>query len=197
MVSTLVYQAFYRIGFTPWDGHALSSALQELIEGPAALPAGTAIDIGCGTGDASIYLARRGWRVTGVDVAAKALEKARAKAAAADVRVDFTRADATRLSSAGVGKGFSLILDSGCLHGMSDAARDRYVAELSAVAAPQTRLLIFAFTPGGQTGVRGIDHAEIERRFTPHWMLVSAADDAEMTDKPEHPARHYLLHRRA
>jgi 2-polyprenyl-3-methyl-5-hydroxy-6-metoxy-1,4-benzoquinol methylase len=71
---------------------------------------------------ASIYLARHGWQVAGVDVAAKAVEKARAKAAAAHVRVDFTRADATRLSTAGVGKDFSLILDSGCLHGMSDAA---------------------------------------------------------------------------
>jgi SAM-dependent methyltransferase len=196
MVSALLYQAFYRIGFTPWDGHALSSALRELIEGPAALPAGTAIDIGCGTGDSSIYLARHGWQVTGVDVAAKALEKARAKAAAEHVRVDFMRADATRLSSAGVGKDFSLIFDSGCLHGMSDDARDRYVPELSAVAAPQAQLMIFAFTPGGQTGVRGIDHAEIERRFTPQWTLVSAADDPEMTDNPQHPARHYLLQRR-
>jgi SAM-dependent methyltransferase len=197
MVSTRVYQAFYRIGFTPWDGHELSSALRELIEGPAALPRSTAIDIGCGTGDAAIYLARQGWQVTGVDVAAKAVERARAKAAAAHVRVDFTRADATRLSSAGVGEDFGLILDSGCLHGMSDDARDRYVAELGVVAGPQTRLLIFAFTPGGQTGVRGVEHAEIERRFTPQWDLLSAADDAEMTDNPEHPARHYLLQRRS
>jgi hypothetical protein len=45
--------------------------------------------------------------------------------------------------------------------------------------------------------VRGVDHAEIERRFTPHWVLFSAADDAEMTDNPAHPARHYLLQRRA
>ena len=196
MVSTLLYQVFYRIGFTPWDGHPLSSALRELVEGPAALPAGTAIDIGCGTGDSSIYLARHGWQVTGVDVAAKALEKAGAKAAAEHVRVDFVRADATRLSSAVVGKAFSLIFDSGCLHGMSDDARDRYVPELGAVAAPGARLMIFAFTPGGQTGVRGIDHAEIERRFTPQWTLVSAADDPEMTDNPQHPARHYLLQRR-
>jgi SAM-dependent methyltransferase len=196
MVSALVYQAFYRIGFTPWDGHPLSSALQNLIEGPAALPAGTAIDIGCGTGDSSIYLARHGWQVTGVDVAAKALEKAGAKAAAQHARVNFVRADATRLSSAGLGKAFTLILDGGCLHGMSDDARDRYVAELSAVAAPQAHLMIFAFTPGGQVGVRGIDHAEIERRFTPRWALVSAADDSEMTDNPQHPARHYLLQHR-
>ncbi len=195
MVSTLLYQAFYRIGFTPWDGHPLSSALKNLIEGPAALPVGTAIDIGCGTGDSSIYLARHGWQVTGVDVAAKAIEKAGAKAAAEHVRVDFMRADATRLSSAGLGNAFTLILDSGCLHGMSDDARDRYVAELGAIANPQTHLMIFAFTPGGQVGVRGIDHAEIERRFTPQWALVSAADDSEMTDDPRHPARHYLLQR--
>jgi SAM-dependent methyltransferase len=196
MVSTLLYQVFYRIGFTPWDGHALSSTMRELIEGPAALPPGTAIDIGCGTGDSAIYLASHGWKVTGVDVSAKALEKAAAKAAAQHVSVDFRRADATRLSSAGVGKDVSLILDSGCLHGMSDDARDRYVAELGAIAAPETKLLIFAFTPGGQTGVRGIDHAEMERRFTPQWNLVSAADDSDMTSNPEHPARHYLLQRR-
>jgi SAM-dependent methyltransferase len=196
MVSTLLYQAFYRIGFTPWDGHALSSTLREMIEGPAALPAGAALDIGCGTGDSAIYLAQHGWQVTGVDVSAKALEKAAAKAAAKQVRVDFRRADATRLSSSGIGKSCTLILDSGCLHGMSDEARDRYVVELGAIASPQTRLLIFAFTPGGQTGVRGVDHAEIERRFTPQWELVSAADDSDMTSNPEHPARHYLLQRR-
>src|SRR5246127_1440122 len=101
MVSALLYQAFYRIGFTPWDGHALSSALRELIEGSTALPVGTAIDIGCGTGDAAIYLARHGWQVTGVDVAAKAVEKASAKAAAEHVRGGFMRGDATRLRPAG------------------------------------------------------------------------------------------------
>jgi SAM-dependent methyltransferase len=199
MVSARLYQVFYRVGFTPWDGHALSSTLRTLIEGnggSAALSAGTALDVGCGSGDSSIYLARHGWEVTGVDVAAKALEKARAKAAAEHVRVNFVRADATRLNSAGIGTAFALILDSGCLHGMSDDARDRYVGELGAVAGPQARLVVFAFTPGGRFGVRGIDHAEIERRFTPQWDLLSAADESEMTNNPQHPARHYLLHRR-
>jgi len=187
---------FYRVGFTPWDGHVLSPALRKLIEASTALSASTALDIGCGTGDSSIYLARHGWQVTGVDVAVKALEKARAKANAQNVQVNFVRADATRLSSDGVGGAFALILDSGCLHGMSDDARDRYVVELSSVAAPQARLLIFAFTPGGQFGVRGIDQAEIERRFTQQWALLSAADETEMTRNPQHPARHYLLQRR-
>jgi SAM-dependent methyltransferase len=196
MVSGRLFDVFYRIGFTPWDGHALSPALRKLIEGPDALPAGTALDVGCGTGDSSIYLTRHGWRVIGVDFAAKAVGKARAKAAAEHVHVDFVRADATQLSSAVAGEAFDLILDSGCLHGMGDDARDRYVSELGAVAGPQTRLLVFAFTPGGQFGVRGIDQAEIERRFLPQWELLSAADESEMTNDPQHPARHYLLQRR-
>jgi 2-polyprenyl-3-methyl-5-hydroxy-6-metoxy-1,4-benzoquinol methylase len=33
----------------------------------AELPAGKALDLGCGTGDSSIYLAQHGWTVTGVD----------------------------------------------------------------------------------------------------------------------------------
>ena len=75
----LLFQTFYRLGFVPWDGHPLPKSLQDLVEGENALAAGTALDIGCGTGDNSIYLAKHGWQVTGVDFVAKAVDKARAK----------------------------------------------------------------------------------------------------------------------
>jgi 2-polyprenyl-3-methyl-5-hydroxy-6-metoxy-1,4-benzoquinol methylase len=82
-----VFGVMYRLGFTPWDGHPLAKSLRDLVEGNAGaasgLPAGTALDIGCGTGDSAIYLARHGWQVTGVDFVATALSKARTKATAA------------------------------------------------------------------------------------------------------------------
>ena len=87
----LLFKTFYRLGFVPWDGHPLAHSMQNLIEGEPALPAGRALDIGCGTGDNSIYLAKHGWQVTGVDFVAKAVDKARAKAAADRPRSPFTR----------------------------------------------------------------------------------------------------------
>jgi SAM-dependent methyltransferase len=173
----LLFRVFYGVGFTPWDGHPLSTTLREVVEGTDTPAPGSALDVGCGTGDASIYLAQHGWQVTGVDFTPKALDKARAKARAANATVHFVHADVTHLSQAGISGPFELIVDNGCLHGMSDHDRDLYVQEITAAAAPGARLSIVAFKPGGGVGPVGIDQAEIERRFTSAWALLSAADE--------------------
>lgn len=52
------------------------------------------LDIGCGTGRHAIELARRGFEVTGIDLSAAQLRRAREQARAAGVTVDFRRRDA-------------------------------------------------------------------------------------------------------
>jgi len=190
----LLFQLMYRLGFTPWDEHPLATSLQNLVEGDDALPTGTALDIGCGTGDSSIYLAQHGWRVTGVDFVPKALGKARAKAAAKQVAVDFVHADATRLRAEGIGADFTLIIDNGCLHGMSDDDRDAYVREVTAVAGPGARLLIVAFPPGSFP-VRGIEPADVEQRFGHGWELLSAGREPGLSINDKFDARYYLFAR--
>ncbi|HTI75416.1 MAG TPA: methyltransferase domain-containing protein [Mycobacterium sp.] len=191
----LLFRTFYRLGFVPWDGHPLAQSLRGLIEGDDALARGTALDLGCGTGDNSIYLAKHGWQVTGVDFVAKAVGKAQAKAAANKVAVTFARADVTRLSSEGVGSDFDLIVDNGCLHGMSADDRDAYVREVTAVAAPDARLLLVEFVPGASYGVPGIEPAEIQRRFAAGWTLLSSGDEPALDHNGKNPARHYLFQR--
>ncbi len=188
---------FYRIGFTPWEGHPIADGLRELVEGTGdrpALPPGAALDLGCGTGDASIYLGQLGWTVTAVDYIAKPLEKARAKARAAGISINFLQADVTHLSQADIPTSFELIVDNGCIHNMSDVDRDAYVRQVSAIAARDARLLIVAFLPKGRIGVPGIDYAEMQRRFSPEWTLLSTADERGLDRKT--PTKHYLFQRR-
>lgn len=56
------------------------------------------LDIGCGTGRHAIELAQRGYSVTGVDLSASQLDKAKEKAKQQGVEVDFQLQDARDLS---------------------------------------------------------------------------------------------------
>jgi SAM-dependent methyltransferase len=64
-----------------------------LVAEVAGLSPGTALDLACGAGRHAVWLARQGWRVTGVDFSAIALGMARALAADAAVSVEWIEAD--------------------------------------------------------------------------------------------------------
>lgn len=55
------------------------------------------LDVGCGTGRHSIELTRRGYTVTGIDLSMAQLAKAKEKAAAAGLTIDFQQQDARNL----------------------------------------------------------------------------------------------------
>ena len=59
------------------------------------LPPGSALDLGCGSGQNSIWLGARGWRVHCIDVARGAIERAESAASKAGVAATFERADVT------------------------------------------------------------------------------------------------------
>ncbi|MCV7168364.1 class I SAM-dependent methyltransferase [Mycobacterium manitobense] len=66
-----------------------------LAETAAPLSPGRALDLGCGEGGDSVWLAEHGWLVTAVDISPTALDRAAAAAEAAGVtaRIDFQRHD--------------------------------------------------------------------------------------------------------
>ena len=72
---------WYRFGTPPWVGPARSE-LVRLVESGDLLP-GRAIDLGCGEGDRTIFLAKHGFQVTAVDFSPAAIAKAKAARRAA------------------------------------------------------------------------------------------------------------------
>ena len=180
---SVAYRLAYRFGVMPWDAKDPGSlrqltAMFDREQDGREPPLGRAVDLGCGTGQQSVDLARRGWAVTGVDAVPRALDRAREHARLAGVEVDFRRGDVTRLSEA-VGTGYRLALDLGCFHGLEDSQRVAYGEQLTMVTEPGASLLLFAFSPGRRGPLpRGVDRAGVRAAFA-GWRIT----DDQAVDK--------------
>jgi cyclopropane fatty-acyl-phospholipid synthase-like methyltransferase len=141
----LFFALSYRFGRPRWDTGISPPELVEVVEGPAALPAGRALDLGCGTGTNACYLASHGWQVTGVDFVPAAIGRARERARGAGLDVRFLAGDVTRLVELGVEGPFDLVVDIGCFHGIATRQRAAYARSVAAVTRSGATLMMFAF----------------------------------------------------
>jgi SAM-dependent methyltransferase len=111
-----------------------------LVDVVGSLRPGDALDLGCGEGGDAIWLARRGWRVTAVDVSATALDRAAADAATAGVggRIDFQQQDLAIAIPSGA---FDLV-SAQYLHSPIEFPRVRVLREAASAVTTGGLLLI-------------------------------------------------------
>src|SRR6266705_6723700 len=160
------YAVMYRLGFAPWERRPVAPTWQRVTEGPGALPPGRALDVGCGTGRDAVYLAKRGWQVTAVDIVDTAIARARQRAAHEGVEVQWVAGDVTALGGLGLGPGYTLLYDFGCIQGLPDSARKGAVAAMTGLAGPDAMLLLVAFAPGRRALLpRGMGEEEVTGLF--------------------------------
>lgn len=182
-LDRLAFSLMYRRGRTPWDTGVSPPELVAAIEGAAKLPPGRALDIGCGTGTNALYLARHGWHAVGVDFAAPAIARARAKVAHAGAlrgSVRFLQGDATRLASLPLGPSFTLVLDLGCFHGIPTEQRRSYAASVARCAAPGAVFLLYAFGPRSIAGrPAGITPDEVRACFAPAFTVERVVEGTD------------------
>lgn len=146
----------------PWDTGITPPEVAAFV---SAHPPGRALDLGCGTGTNAIYLAQRGWQVTGVDFIAKAIRQAKDKARQVGVQVDFRHGDVTRLEA--IRGPFDLILDIGCFHSLTEAGKADYLDSLHRLLAPEGIFLLYAFIRPrtDDSGLSSQNLADLEARL--------------------------------
>lgn len=182
----------------PWDSGIVPPEARALVEGEQPLAPGHALDVGCGTGISSVYLALHGWQVTGVDWIERALERAGERARQAGLSADnprFVRADAGSADFLPDHAAVSLWLDVGCLHSFAPEGRASYSRHAARLVAPGGTLLLYAFAPHERDGQqRGLSPEDVAALFAPAFTVVSVQHGLEATDQST-PSAWYRLRR--
>lgn len=120
------YKERYQSGDTPWDlGQADFNLIEVVTQKP--ILGCKVLEVGCGTGDNSIWLAQNSFQVIGTDTSDIALEKAREKASKANVQCDFMLVDFLKDKIPNAPFGF--VFDRGCFHSFSSENDRRNLAQ--------------------------------------------------------------------
>ena len=147
----------------PWYFDGLDPDLARDLEA-IDLHGGRILDLGTGPGTQAIERAARGFTVVATDLAAAAIEVARARAATRGVVVEFRVDDV--LDSTLEGR-FDAVIDRGCFHTLPPARRGDYVAMVADRLPPGGHLLLkcFSHLQPGDVGPYRFTAAEIEAVF--------------------------------
>lgn len=127
----------------PWNVETPPAALVALVDSRIVTPC-RAIDLGCGAGNYAVWLASRGFDVTGVDSAPTAIKRAKENAAKQGVDCTFLVADV--LSNFKNVKGtFDFAYDWELLHHIFPERRKQYVANVQRLLNPKGKYLSLCF----------------------------------------------------
>ena len=160
----------------PWDVGRPQPAFVELVRN-GELVRGKVLDVGCGTGENALYIAEKGFSVTGVDLTNRAIVAARLKAVERKLKVDFREGNALSLDfKDGV---FNNVIDSGLFHTFPDADRPVYAREVARVLARRGKYFMLCFSekePTNWGGPRRVTKQEIESTFSPMFNIYYIRD---------------------
>jgi SAM-dependent methyltransferase len=136
----------------PWNIEAPPELLVELVDSGKVQPC-KVIDLGCGAGNCAIYLAGRGFEVTGVDFSPAAIKIARENADRKGVKCSFFVADVIEGLDK-INQTWDFAYDWGLLHHIFPEQRQKYVENVCRILNLKSKYLSVSFS-GKDTGFGG------------------------------------------
>jgi cyclopropane fatty-acyl-phospholipid synthase-like methyltransferase len=187
----------YETGQIPWDNQDPPPELMALAK---KLHPGRALDLGSGYGRTSIYLAKRGWHVDGIEFVTQAVVESRQRAKEAGVQgqTRFFVADVTNLA---ILQGpYDLAIDIGCMHTLTEPELEKYRDELKRLLHPGGTYLLFAHLRAAgdesEEAARWLDEKLLISLFSDGFSLTKAVHGiTEVADNPPWPSAWYYFQR--
>ena len=140
--------------FRHWEPNPSSPELAALIAAGLIAKNPKILDVGCGGGLDTIFMAQSGFSAVGDDLSKKALEIAKAREGKAHVKIDWALGSVFHLPIES--QTIDFVMDRGLFHLVEDVDRPKYSSEMLRVLRPQGCMLI-----------RGASKDMSQERFNP------------------------------
>ncbi|MFV0538723.1 MAG: class I SAM-dependent methyltransferase [Dysgonomonas sp.] len=157
-------KAYSSLSHWVWTDARIPRELKKLIE--AEKPR-TSLELGCGLGRFSKFMAGQKIQATGVDFSAVAIEKAKKRVAEDRYKPTFLVGDVTNLEM--LSEPFDVSFDIGCFHCLERGEQQNYVKEIC-------RLL----KPGGTHLIWALDNSPSNIRLTPDYIKEVFGNNFEL-----------------
>jgi len=128
----------------PWNVETPPELLVELVDSGKVHPC-KAVDLGCGAGNYAIYLAGRGFEVTGIDFSPTVIKIAKENAKKKGVKCNFFVADVVD-ELGKVNQTWDFAYDWGLLHHIFPKQRQKYLENVRRILNPKGKFLSVCFS---------------------------------------------------
>ena len=154
----------YTLDEIPWELKRPDEPLRRLVES-GTLKRGTVLDACSGAGTQSIYLARKGFTVTGIEISPAAVEISETRSQKAGVTCNFVTGDV--LSFPFKTKEFDIVIDRGCFHHIPKDKREYYLKGICRVLRPGGKYYLKCFSYKNGEAWNHFRKRDIIRYFSP------------------------------
>ncbi len=160
----------------PWETVNPDKELLRILKG-GKIKKCKALDIGCGAGTNSIFLAKEGFDVTGVDISPSAIKIAKRRAKEAGIKIKFLVGNAYSLKFE---KGsFDFIFDRGCFHHIPIEYRNAYVKQNHAILSDNGKYYLHAFSDSNDWHQENLFSLEKIRGYFGKYFKILEATEIE------------------
>ncbi len=135
----------------PWEIRRPQPAIVDLFKWGQIT--GKVLDVGCGTGENTIFLAEQGLETVGIDLAGRAIERAWSNVLHLEsrtqhpVHIHFEKLDVFSVDK--LGQTFDTIIDSGMFHSLPPRQRERFAGLLQKILRPGGKYHMLCFNNKG------------------------------------------------
>ncbi len=158
----------YRPECLPWELGKPRRGLVELLDSGRIRPC-EALDLCCGAGTNPVFLAKKGFDVTALDISDKAVEYAKEKASEANVDVAYLVADFLNLPFRS--EEFDFAFDFGCFHHVQVKDRITFIKGVRRLLKPEGTLFLTCFSDENGPAWNHFTKEQIVELFADHFEI--------------------------